>query len=172
MKIWPANKKRLIHYDESPDELEIQGNIDVNGTANVSGASTLTGNVSCGGTLAVTGATTLSSTLKFTGIAAIADPGASGAIPVTGTGYVPLVTAGAETRTLAAPGVIGAFLLLYMKTDGGNCVVTCATTFNETGNNTLTFANTGEACLLVSVEEGSNKRWRSVFVDGCALTTV
>lgn len=103
---------------------------------------------------------------------AITDPGASGAIPVTGSGRVAIVTAGAETRTLAAPTFAGQKLLLYMKTDGGDCVVTCATTVNETGNNTITFDNTGEACQLTAVEEGSNLRWRLAQVDGAALTTV
>lgn len=102
----------------------------------------------------------------------IADPGDAGAIPVATSGYVPLVTAGAETRTLAAPASIGLQLLLYMKTDGGDCVVACATTVNETGNNRLTFDNTGEAILLVAVEEGANLRWRSMGADGVGLTTV
>jgi hypothetical protein len=103
---------------------------------------------------------------------AITDPGASGAIPVANSGYVPLVTAGAETRTIAAPTFSGQELLLYMKTNGGNCVITCSTTVNETGNNTITFDNTGESCRLVGVEEGSNRRWRLTAVDGAALTTV
>ncbi len=103
---------------------------------------------------------------------AIADPGDAEAIPVTASGYVALVTAGAETRTLAAPAFIGQELLVYMKTDGGDCVVTCTTTVNETGNNTITFANEGEACRLVAVEDGANRRWRLAAVDGAALSTV
>jgi predicted RecA/RadA family phage recombinase len=103
---------------------------------------------------------------------AIADPGDAGAISVTLGGYCPLVTAGAETRTLAAPSFIGQELLLYLKTDGGNCVVTCATTINETGNNTITFANTGEAVRLTAVEEGANLRWRLATADGATLSTV
>lgn len=57
---------------------------------------------------------------------AISDPGNAGAIPVTASGYVALVTAGAETRTLAAPAVIGLQLLLYTKTAVGTCTITCA----------------------------------------------
>ncbi len=102
----------------------------------------------------------------------IADPGDAGAIPVTGSGYVSLVSTGAETRTLAAPTFIGQELLLYFKTDGGDCVVTCATTVNETANNTITFTDTGEYISLVAVEEGANLRWRAVGNDGAALTTV
>jgi hypothetical protein len=57
----------------------------------------------------------------------IADPGNAGAIPVTNGGHVAIVTAGAETRTLAAPSAAGQELLVYMKTDGGDCVITVAT---------------------------------------------
>lgn len=102
----------------------------------------------------------------------IADPGDGEAIPVTASGYVPLVTGGAETRTLAAPGFIGQELLLYLKTDGGDCVVTCATAVNQTGNNTITFADAGDFQRLVAVESGANLRWREVANDGAALTTV
>ncbi len=103
---------------------------------------------------------------------AIADPGTGNPIPVTQTGHVPLVTTGIETRTLAAPTFVGQQIVLYMKTDGGNCTVTCSTTINETGNNTITFANTGEAVLLTAVEEGSNLRWRAAQADGAVLSTV
>lgn len=96
---------------------------------------------------------------------ALADPGNAGAIPVTVSGYVPIVTAGAETRTLAAPTYIGQTLLIYCKTFVGNGVITCATTLNETGNNTITFTATGQAIKLTAVEEGSNLRWRCPVAD-------
>jgi len=102
----------------------------------------------------------------------ITDPGGAGAIPVTASGSVALVTAGAETRTLAAPTFIGQELTLYCKTFVGNAVVTCATTVNEAGNNTITFSATGQACRLYAVEEGSTLRWRLTSVDGAALSTV
>ena len=54
----------------------------------------------------------------------IADPGNAGAITVTESGHCPIVTTGAETRTLAAPSYAGQLLSLAMKTDGGDCVVT------------------------------------------------
>ena len=104
---------------------------------------------------------------------AIDDVDTGQAIPVTASGYVPLVTVGgAETRTLAAPTFIGQELLLYLKTDGGDCVVTCATTVNQAGNNTITFAAAGDAIRLIGVESGANKRWRIASVDGAALSTV
>lgn len=114
--------------------------------------------------------------IKIEGVAGydgtLSDPGNGGAIPALISGYVPIVTTGAQTRTLAAPNRVGLELTLYMKTDSGDCVVTCATTVNETGNNTITFSATGQAVRLISVEEGSNLRWRCVFADGAALSTV
>ena len=103
---------------------------------------------------------------------AIADPGDAGAIPVTASGTVAIVTAGAETRTLAAPSFVGQELLLYMKTDGGDAVITCATGVNQTGNNTITMNDAGDTLRLVAIEVGSNKRWRVVVNDGCTLATV
>jgi predicted RecA/RadA family phage recombinase len=156
----------------------------VGGTAGTGAATTTaSGNTFMGYAIAAAGvsATTVRMSLVHvpstlvvnnTVASVIADPGASGAIPVTRSGYVPLVTAAAETRTLAAPTFIGQELLIYMKTDGGDCVVTCATTVNEAGNNTITFDNTGEAFFARAVEEGSNLRWRLAQVDGAALTTV
>ena len=102
----------------------------------------------------------------------IADPGSAGSIPVTASGHCDIVTAAAETRTLAAPSFVGQQLLLSMKTDGGNCVITCATTVNQTGNNTITMDDAGDAVLLLAKANGANKRWSVVSNDGCALSTV
>lgn len=102
----------------------------------------------------------------------IADPGDAGAIPITATGHVNIVTAGAETRTLAAPTQVGQQLLLSMKTDGGDAVVTVATTVNQTGNNTLTFADAGDAILLIAKQNGANVRWFAASNDGVGLSTV
>ncbi|HOD84657.1 MAG TPA: DUF2190 family protein [Phycisphaerae bacterium] len=104
--------------------------------------------------------------------ASITDPGAAGAIPVTDSGHCDLVTAAAETRTLAAPTYVGQELLLSLKTDGGDCVITCATTVNQTGNNTITLGDAGDAVLLVGKANGTNKRWSVVSNDGAALSTV
>jgi len=115
---------------------------------------------------------TVSNTIHMDLTNEIADPGNAGAVPVTDSGHVDIVTAGAETRTLAAPTDIGQVLLLSMKTDGGNCVITCATGINQTGNNTITMNDAADSILLVGVASGSNKRWRVVANDGCSLSTV
>ena len=102
----------------------------------------------------------------------IADPGDAGAIPVTASGTCPLVTAGAETRTLAIPTQVGRMLSLAFKTDGGNCVITVASPVNQANNNTLTFADAGDQLLLVAIDEGAALAWRIVCNDGVALSTV
>lgn len=104
--------------------------------------------------------------------APIADPGDAGAIPVVGTGYVPLVSGGAETRTLAAPDFVGQQLALNFHTDAGDVVVTCATTVNQTGNNTLTFADAGDQIVLMAGQSGATVVWRVQSNDGVALSTV
>lgn len=102
----------------------------------------------------------------------IADPGAAGAIPVTKSGRVPIVSAGAETRTLAAPTFPGQELQLELKTDGGDVTLTCATGLNQTGNNTAVTADAGDILLLKAIEVGANLRWRVAANDGWALSTV
>lgn len=102
----------------------------------------------------------------------ITDPGNAGAIPVTVSGYVPLVTGSAHTRTLADPTFIGQELLLYVKTDGGTVVITTASAINQTGNNTITMADVRDSIRLQAIESGSNKVWDVVANNGAALSTV
>lgn len=106
------------------------------------------------------------------GSAELNDPGDAGAIPAT-AGVCHLVTAGAETRSLADPTEVGLDLTLFFLTDGGNCVVTAASPINETGNNTITFADVTECIHLRSVRDAASAyRWQLVANVGAALTTV
>jgi len=100
---------------------------------------------------------------------ALADVANGAALPVTVSGYIPIVTAGAETRTLAAPTYIGQELLIYGKTLVGACVITCATTVNEAGNTIITLTNTGESVRLIAVEEGATIRWRCPVADPTSI---
>ena len=104
--------------------------------------------------------------------AGIADPGNAGAIPVTNSGNVQIVTGGAETRTLAVPTFAGQQLLLTMKTDGGDCVVTVADPHIDGTNNTITFNDVGDTVLLVAGVSGSGFVWRLAFNVGAALSHV
>lgn len=103
--------------------------------------------------------------------AAIADPGHAGAIAVTNSGTCPLVSAGAETRTIAAPTFAGQRIVLACKTYVGNIVVTASAAINQTGNTTITLNGAGDFIELVGVELGGAKVWRVSANDGCALST-
>jgi len=99
----------------------------------------------------------------------IADVANGAAIPVTASGRVELVTAGAETRTLAAPTFGGQELLLGFKTKVGNCVITVA---GCDDGDTITFANTGEMVRLVGVAKASAFVWRVVADPDSIVSTV
>ncbi len=95
------------------------------------------------------------------------DPGASGTIYADRQlGRLALVSLAAETRTLAVPTKAGIYLMLYMKTDGGDITLTATSGYDEAGNTSIVFSATGQYALFVSVEEGSTYRWRLVSYDG------
>lgn len=104
--------------------------------------------------------------------AAITDPGDAGAIPVTRSGNVAITTAGAETRTLAIPTFAGQRLTISEDVYVGDCVITVAAAFNQTGNNTITLNSAGDTVDLVGVQVASALVWRLVVNDGAALSTV
>ena len=96
----------------------------------------------------------------------IPDPGDGLAIPAHRGGIVKLVTAGAETRTLAAPTCpVGSKLVLSFDTDGGNCVVTVASEVNVAANNTITLADVNECVTLQVVTESGALRWSVLHSD-------
>jgi hypothetical protein len=96
----------------------------------------------------------------------------NGALPVTDSGFVNIVSTGAETNTVAIPNAEGLELTLNMLTDGGNRVVTVASAINATGNNTITFADTSDFIRLLSIDKGGTLAWRILAQDGVALSTV
>jgi hypothetical protein len=106
-------------------------------------------------------------------IAAIADPGDAGAIPVLRSGNCAITTgADGETRTLADPATPGLTLVLTHDVDGGGAaVITAASAINQTGNNTITLADAGDLLVLMSAEVAGTPVWRVVANDGAALST-
>jgi hypothetical protein len=104
----------------------------------------------------------------------IPDPGTGVAIPVTQSANLTFaIGAGAETNTIAAPSFVNQILSIAAGVDGGGSrVITVASTVNQTGNNTLTFADTGDAIILIAIRTGTNLRWRVLLNDGVALSTV
>ena len=101
----------------------------------------------------------------------ISDPGNGAAIPATDSGFVNLVTGGAETRTLAIPAAEGLEITINMLTDAGDGVLTVASAVNTAGNNTLTFANIGEVCRLLACDLNGTLAWRIVDNDSVARST-
>jgi len=100
------------------------------------------------------------------------DPGDAGAIPAKGS-FVNLITgASGETRTLGDPGGSGQFITLHLLTDGGgDCVVTCASAVNVTGNTVLTFADATDLWVGISIRDGAGTfAWREIQNDGVALS--
>jgi len=103
---------------------------------------------------------------------AITDPGDAGAIPVTKSGSVAITTTGAETRTIAIPGLAGITISISLDVDGGNCVITAAAAINQTGNNTITMDDAGDTIVLNAVQVAGALVWRVLVNDGCTLSTV
>ena len=100
----------------------------------------------------------------------VPDPGNAGAIPVTQSGFCPLVSAGTESRTLANPTRVNQELVLFMKTDLGDITVTVATAINQTGNTVATFNDAGDVLVLRAIQVGANLRWRVIANDGVGLS--
>ena len=114
--------------------------------------------------------------------AAMADPGSAKKIkPGVDRAVVELVSAAGETRSLMPPEFAGQELTLFFKTDGGStgCTVTgresngtTSEQVNQTGNNTMIFADAGDILVLRGVLQGSTYQWRIIANDGVALSTV
>lgn len=101
----------------------------------------------------------------------IPDPGNAGAISVTRSGTCSLVTAGAETRTLAIPTFLGQMIQMSMQTDGGDGVVTVAAAFNAAGNTVITFNDVGDQVLLTGARTTAGALvWRLIVNNGTTLS--
>lgn len=118
-----------------------------------------------------TGINTLGGRLAATATAFnIPDPGNAGAIPVTTSGVCNLTSAGAETRTVAAPTFEGQMLTLVCNVAGAGNVVTFASAFNQAGNTVATFNDAGDTLNVIGARIASALRWRLINNDGCTLS--
>lgn len=102
------------------------------------------------------------------------DPGDAGTIVFDRYGQiVEMVSAAAETRTLANPSRLGILAFIRMKTSGGDITMTAAGTLNVAANNTAVFADVGDQLVLLSVSATTGYRWEILINTGsCALSTV
>jgi hypothetical protein len=102
---------------------------------------------------------------QYKGQATIADPGSSGVISIDKSPVqVNLVTAGAETRTLARPKRAGAKVTLWARTISTSCTVTVTGGLNEFGDTTIAFANAGEFAVFEGFETATagTYEWRMI----------
>jgi hypothetical protein len=92
------------------------------------------------------------------------DPGASGTITVDRSpAYVPLDSAAAETRTLAAPSKAGALVTIAMRVDTGDITLTVTGNYNEAGDSTFTFSDPGQFVTFQAIESAAGTFvWRKV----------
>lgn len=101
----------------------------------------------------------------------LADPGTGVAIPVTRSANIGIITAGAETNTLAIPGFIGQRLILSCDTHvGGDRVITSAQRINAAGNTIMTFSAAGKVIVLEAVKIAGVLRWQVTANDGVTLS--
>ena len=101
------------------------------------------------------------------------DPGDGQALIVDRQfGVFPLVSAAAETRTLAAPTQAGLIIHMMCKTYVGNIVVTIASIYDEAGGTTITFNEAGEFVTLVSVPLSTAYVWRILAFDSVTGPTI
>jgi hypothetical protein len=99
----------------------------------------------------------------------MADPGNAGTIRVSQDLQIcEMVSAGAETRALAAPTKPGIRFVLRLMTDGGDIVVTAANGYNSLAETVATFADASDLLSLVSVEyeAGPPKTYRWEVMEG------
>ena len=99
------------------------------------------------------------------------DPGNAGTITVDRWGaVVPIVTAGAETRTLAQPTKAGLSCLLEIDTYVGACTLTVTGGYNQAATTSITMGTAGDWVLFKSVKVGTSYLWRVVAQEGTNAT--
>jgi len=100
----------------------------------------------------------------------IDDPGDAGVISTNQPGYVLLVSAGVESRTLGDPHYIGQIIDLFFYHDGGTVTITASSPVNQTGNTTMAFADVGDHLRLCGHYNPTDGwEWRIVCNDGITL---
>jgi len=95
------------------------------------------------------------------------DPGNAGTISPTVWGQQFLiVTAGAETRTLARPDKAGILVSIVLDTDGGDLTLTVTGGYNADGDTSITFADAGDLVVFLSVKTGTTYQWSAITQEG------
>lgn len=166
-----AKKRLVISMTDATVGAEVAAAIDdVSSTSTGKGASLIGVEDSAGLITATTVETALAELVKYVPVT-LADPGTGVAIPVTRSATVNIVTAAAETNTLAIPTFLGQKLILNMDTRvGGDRVVTSAQAINQAGNTVMTFGAARDNIVLEAITVGGALRWQVTHNDGVALS--
>lgn len=99
------------------------------------------------------------------------DPGSAGTITVDrDCAVVPIITAGAEARTLAQPTKAGLRCLLVIDTYVGACTVTVTGGYNQAADTAIIMGTAGDWIRFVSVKVGASYYWRVVAQEGTNAT--
>lgn len=95
------------------------------------------------------------------------DPGNAGTITPTLWGVIyPIVTAGAETRTLARPDKAGILTTIVLDTDGGDLTMTVTGGYNAAGATSIVFGTAGDMVVFMSVKTGTTFQWTVIAQEG------
>ncbi len=95
------------------------------------------------------------------------DPGNAGTITPTMWGVIyPIVTAGAETRTLARPDKAGVLTTVVLDTDGGDLTLTVTGGYNPAGDTSIVFGDAGDTVVFLSVKTGTTYQWTAIAQTG------
>lgn len=101
------------------------------------------------------------------------DPGNAGSIAPTMWGQIyPIVTAAAETRTLARPDKAGVLTTVLLDTDGGDLTLTVTGGYNPAGDTSITFGDAGDMVTFLSVKTGTTYQWTVIAQVGTNLNTL
>lgn len=99
------------------------------------------------------------------------DPGSGGTITVNrDCAVIPVITAGAEARTLAQPTKAGLRCMVVIDTYVGACTLTVTGGYNQAGSTSITMGTAGDWVRFVSVKVGASYYWRVVAQEGTNAT--
>jgi len=97
----------------------------------------------------------------------MADPGDAGTIAVDRWGAVcPVVTAAAETRTLARPTKAGLFCTVEVDTYVGDLTLTVTGGYNADADTAIVFGTAGDFVTFQSIKVGTSYYWRVIAQEG------
>ncbi len=95
------------------------------------------------------------------------DPGSGGTIYVSRWGAIcPVVTAGAEARTLAAPTKAGILCTVLHHTYAGALTLTVTGGYNYDGDTSITLGDAGDFVTFLSMQVGSSYYWKVIAQEG------